>query len=151
MNTLCGPKLFDDGHRVEKMLQRSLYAGYITIPKWKIHLQPAKHEPLIDFQTWRRIQDRLEGNAYAPARKDLNADFPLRGFVTCTCGQSFTAAWSKGRNQYYAYYTCQKKGCENIRKSILKDQIEGEFEDLLHSLKPAPILFRTAWDILADL
>ncbi len=34
------------------MLERSLYAGYITIVKWDIHLHPGKHEPLISFETW---------------------------------------------------------------------------------------------------
>jgi len=67
---------------VYDLLERALYAGYIDLPKWGISLQPAKHEPLISFETWQTIQKPLKGESKAPARKDLNQDSPLRGFVT---------------------------------------------------------------------
>ncbi len=126
------------------VLKRPLYAGYITVEKWGIHLQPAQHEPLINFATWQKIQGRLKGKSSAPViRKKLNEDFPLRGFVKCgCCGHHLTAAWSKGRNRHYAYYTCQGKGCDDYKKSIRKDQIEGDFEKLLKELQPAPKLFQ---------
>ena len=126
-------------------LRRPLYAGYITVEKWGIHLHPGKHEPLIDFATWQKIQDRLDGKANAPARKDLNEDFPLRGFVTCaSCDHPMTAAWTKGRNAHYPYYFCQNRDCSERKKSIRKDKIEGDFEALLRELQPAPKLFGMA-------
>jgi hypothetical protein len=37
----------------------------------------------------------------------VNADFSLRGFVTCgCCGHPMTACWSKGRSATYPYYFC---------------------------------------------
>ncbi len=133
------------------MLKRPTYAGYITVEKWDIHMKPGKHEPLISFETFQRIQARLEGKATAPARKDLNADFPLRGFVSCACcGQPMTAAWSKGRSAHYAYYFCQTKGCAERRKNIRKEKIEGEFETLLKQLKPSPDLFHIARRMMED-
>lgn len=56
----------------QNMLRRSLYAGYIDVKKWDISLHPAKHEPLISFETWQRIQNRLNEKPQAPTRKDLN-------------------------------------------------------------------------------
>ncbi|WP_285674171.1 recombinase family protein, partial [Paralimibaculum aggregatum] len=53
-------------------LRRPLYAGYLSVPKWDIHLQPGRHEALIDFETWTKIQDRLDGKPLAPARKDIS-------------------------------------------------------------------------------
>lgn len=90
--------------RVTDLLTQVLYAGYVDVPKWGIRLQPAKHEPLISFETFQKMQARLKGPAKVPARRDLNADFPLRGFVTCGhCGKPMTACWSKGKSAYYPY------------------------------------------------
>lgn len=121
------------------MLKRSLYAGYITIPKWKIYLHPGKHEPLISFETWQKIQDRLEGVSQTPVRKDINRDFVLRGHVRCaSCGNKLTAGFSKGRSAYYPYYNCQTKGCPSYKKSIRRADIEGAFLGVLRKLQPAP-------------
>ena len=128
---------------VTDILRRPLYAGYITVEKWGIHLLPGKHEPLVSFATWRKVQDRLAGRAQAPIRKDLSADFPLRGFVACTaCGHPMTAAWSKGRSARYPYYVCCQKGCALRGKSIRKEALESAFERLLQSLTPAPVLLK---------
>ena len=136
---------------VVDLLDRVLYTGHITVPKWNIHMHPGKHEPLISVETWQKIQKRRNGTAIAPARKDLNADFPLRGFITCaSCEQPMTSAWSKGRNNYYPYYFCHQKACGEYRKSIKRDAIEGDFEELLQSLKPAPKLFKLFRMILSD-
>jgi len=131
--------------RVIEMLERPLYAGLITVPKWNIYLLQGKHEPLIAVETWQRIQDRLRGKAVAPARADLREDFPLRNFVHCgCCGHAMTAAWTKGRSKRYPYYFCQNKACSENRKSIRKEKIEGDFEALLRQLMPRPGLFSAA-------
>ena len=73
---------------------------------------PAKHEGLISYETFQRMQGRMKGAARVPARKDLNQDFPLRGFVACgCCGNTLMGCWSTGRSARYAYYLCQAKGC----------------------------------------
>ena len=136
---------------VFNMLRQPIYAGYFTIKKWGLHLHPGKHEPLISYSEWQKIQDRLAGNAYAPARADVNTDFPLRGFAECaSCGTPLTAAWSKGRTKRYAYYTCFKKGCSEARKSIPKAKIEGAFEGLLGEMKPSPITCRLIRQMFVD-
>ncbi len=92
--------------------------------------------------TWQKIQDRFDGNAHAPARKNVNFDFPLRGFVCCAAyGNAMTAAWSKGRNELYPYYHCQSRHCHMKGKSIRRDKIEGDFEALLQQMTPPPRLF----------
>ena len=69
--------------RVNNLLNQILYARYINLPSWGIHFHQDKREPLISFDTWQKIQDRLKAKAKAPTRKDLNQNFPLRGFITC--------------------------------------------------------------------
>jgi hypothetical protein len=138
--------------QVARMLTRPLYAGLITVPKWDIHMIQGVHEPLVSVETWQAVQNRRLGVAKAPARKDLNGDFPLRGFVLCSCcSEPLTAGWSKGRYRRYPYYLCDTKGCPEYRKSIRKQDIEGDFEALLTNLTPTPGLCQLAYSRLRDL
>lgn len=143
------PKDFPDGtirqQKVVRMLNRKMYAGYIGAPIWGIPYRDGKHEALISKATFEKIQERLKSGAYAPARKDLNQDFILRGAVACTCcGVPLRSSWSKGKYQRYPYYLCQTKGCEAYAKSIPRDKLEGEFEALLTALQPNESLFKVA-------
>ena len=141
--------------RVAELLQRPVYAGYVEAPNWGVNLRKGQHEGLISFATFEKIQARMKGTAKAPARKDINADFPLRGFILCNdCGSLLTACWSQGKKQKYPYYLCPTKGCESYRKSIRREQLEGEFEDVLKRLEPAKglfalakAMFKDAWDM----
>ena len=45
--------------RVTNLLGKVLYAGLIDLPEWNLHRHPAKHEPLISFDTYQAIQGRL--------------------------------------------------------------------------------------------
>ncbi len=128
--------------RVTDILTRPVYAGYITHENWDLNLVPARHEPLVTLEIWQRVQQRRSGTAKAPTRKNINADFPLRGFVLCgDCDKPLTACWSTGAKKKYPYYLCDTKGCVSYRKSIRREKIEGEFEVIVQSLKPAPGLF----------
>lgn len=87
-----------------RLLTRPVYAGYVEASNWGVSLRPGHHEPLISFETHKKIQDRMAGKAHAPARKNLDADFPLRGAVVCGhCGAPLTASWSKGKYSLYPY------------------------------------------------
>lgn len=138
--------------RVAEILSQPFYAGHITVKKWGVELQPGKHQPLISLATWQAIQQRDRGMAKAPVRSNISDEFPLRGFVTCSdCGQQLTACWSKGRNARYPYYLCDTRGCISYKKSIRREKIEGDFEELLKTLKPAPSLFHMAFEMFRDL
>ena len=128
--------------RVYEMLTRVIYAGYVESPNWGVGLRKGQHEGLIDLETFETIQARLKRTAKAPARKDINADFPLRGFILCgDCCKPLTACWSKGKNKKYPYYLCPTKGCASYRKSIKREELEAQFEDVLQRLEPTENLF----------
>lgn len=129
--------------RVIDMLKNPLYAGYITIQKWDIYLQPGKHSPIIDFATWQKIQDRFEAPKTGAVRKDNSKDFVMRGFVSCpSCDRAMTAGWSRSRTgKQYPYYQCQTRKCDRRGKSVNRDKMEGEFEALLQSMTVAPQIF----------
>ena len=89
------------------------------------------------------------------ARKDVNENFPLRGFVLCDdCGKPMTACWSKGCRKHYPYYLCDTRGCPSHRKSVPRAKIEEGFGEILRSLQPTKELFaltkamfKDAWDM----
>ena len=136
-----------------RMLHRPLYCGRITVEKWKLYLHPGKHEPLISFETWLKIQERLEGRANAPAKANISEDFVLRGAVVCnSCCHPMTAGNSRSRTgKLYPYYFCQRRGCDDYRKSIRAEKLESEFETFLKKLQPSAALLKMARAMLADL
>ena len=135
--------------KVQPMLDRVVYAGYIDHLDWNVKLLQAKHSPLISFQTWQVIQTRLQERTKAPVRKDISKDFALRGFVTCgSCDKLLTACWAKGRHIKYPYYHCRHKGCPDYKKSVRKEKIDQEFGEIIAELKPAPSLFAMAKEML---
>ena len=136
---------------VNRILTRVLYAGYLERPEWNVSLRPARHEALISLEVFDRIQARLNEGVKLPARADINADFPLRGFVLCACGNPLTACWSTSKTgKKHPYYMCFKKGCDQFRKSIPRAQLEGEFEALLSSVAPSKTMFLLIKTMFAD-
>ncbi|WP_368040292.1 recombinase family protein [Ruegeria atlantica] len=138
--------------RVKQFLTNLLYAGYLERPERNIPLTKAVHEPLISYDTYLIIQDRLKSSAVAPARKDIDLDFPLRGFIKCAkCGRKLTSCWSRsGTGVRYPYYLCQYRSCSERGKSVPRDRLEGYFETLLQSVEPSPATFEVAERVFRD-
>lgn len=141
---------------VIRFLTRPHYAGYIEKPEWGVSLRKGHHKGLIALEQYDLIQTRIRDAAKAPARKDINTDFPLRGFVVCgDCGKPLTACWSKSKTgKKHPYYLCFNKTCDSHRKSIPRDRLEADFETLLKHLTPsertfqiARAMFKQAWDM----
>ena len=136
------------------MLRRHLYAGLIDGKAYGLPIIEGKHEGLISVAVFERIQHKLDHGVYAPTRKDIKEDFPLRGAVCCSeCATPLTAGWSKGKIKRYAYYFCRSKGCSLYGKTIARKKIEGEFEALLLGIQPnrglveiAAAMFKDFWD-----
>lgn len=139
---------------VDKILSNPLYAGYIEYKPWGVSLREGRHEGMVSYETFVKIQERLKGRAHAPARKDINEHFPLRGAVACECGNKLTSCFSKsGSGKHHAYYLCQNRNCQYKGKSIRKAEIEDTFETLLAKIEPskelisiAESMFRTLWE-----
>ncbi len=138
--------------RIGQILRQCAYAGCVEAPKWGVSMRKGHHQAIISLDTYQRIQDRLSGNTRTPKRGNLNEDFPLRGFVTCSdCNSPLTACWAKGEYKRYAYYHCVQRDCPSRSKSIRREKIEGEFVELLRQLRPSPALFTVAREMLESL
>ena len=138
--------------RVKEMLTNPLYAGMVEAPNWDVSLREGKHEGLVSFTTFKKIQDRLAAKPVAPVRDTVYKDFALRGFVECgDCGQPLTACWAKGRSKKYPYYHCYNPKCTSYGKSIKRDMLEGEVEEVIQSLQPSPALVKCGFAMFKDL
>lgn len=136
---------------VKELLTCPLYAGCVERSEWNVSLRKGKHEGLISLETFETIQKRLNEKVKVPARKDIHADFPLRGFIVCDeCGRPLTSCWSQGKYQKFAYYLCYNKDCDSRKKSIPRARLEQEFEALLDQLQPTPALFSLAASMFKD-
>ncbi len=146
--------------RINTMLGNPVYAGYVEYAPWGVSLRPGQHEGLVSYETFVRAQERMAERTSAPARKDLNKDFPLRGAISCSgCSTALSAGWSRSRNgTRHPYYVCQNRKCSYKGKSIRRAKLEGEFESLLKQLTPSKALltiaekmFRTLWDARSEI
>ena len=79
----------------------------------------------------------MSGKVMLHTRKDIDADFPLRGFVICRgCGKEFTSSWSKGRHDIYPYYRCNQKGCSLRNQNIPREEIENNMRQIFRKVTP---------------
>lgn len=136
------PKDYPDSRirhmRVKRMFEQILYAGYVSMPSWGVSMRAAQHEGIVSKETFARIQERLKERPMTPARKNMRADFPLRGAVACSsCGYSLTGGWSKGKCKSYAYYSCHHHGCSKKGKTIPVAKLNEAFEKVLQSMQPS--------------
>ena len=89
------------------LLRNQLYAGIADVPEYGVRNKRGDFEPLVGEAIFFRAQAVPSGRAPTPAPKlRSHPDFPLRNFVRCeACGRGLTGSWSRGRSDYYAYYT----------------------------------------------
>lgn len=123
---------------IRRVLSNELYTGFISYPQWNVTRRQAQHEPLVSWETFCRVQDRLRNQSKPIHHKNNSEDFPLRGFVLCThCEKPFTAGWSKGRRKkYYGYYRCDNRDCSEYGRNTRWEKVHADFEALLSKYQP---------------
>ena len=109
-----------------KILHNPLCAGRIAAFR-AVH--QGNFDAIVDVELFERVQAILDGrNGRASKYCKQREDFPLRGLLTCTCGQRLTASWSRGRRGgKYPYYRCAK--CKGVNHK--RDGVEVTFKELL--------------------
>jgi hypothetical protein len=115
-----------------------LYAGYVEYAEGNVTRRKGHHVPIISYDTFEKMQERLKSRRPAQARADLGRDYILRGIVDCDeCSAPLKSGWSKGRSGLHAHYCCHTKTCPSYGKSIRRAEIEGQFEAELRALTPS--------------
>lgn len=131
LRTRTGKPIFEQ--LTDRILTDKFYAGIIVDP-WTGDEYQGQHKPMISLAEYFKVQlvKSTLSNHATRARQILNPDFPLRGFVSCICGQTYTAGWRKGRNKRYPYYHCHNRECEHYINGIPKSLLENRFTELLN-------------------
>jgi len=139
--------------KVKRLLERVIYAGYIEYPDWEVARRKGFHKPLISLEVYEAVQERLRGKTTTYARKDINADFPVRGFILCPdCLKPLTGSWTKGRKGIrFPYYWCKTENCKLRYKSIRKKDLEDAFEAVLKKVQPKEEIVRLTHAIVLDI
>lgn len=139
-------------HGIQSLLKNPLYYGMIEYKPWKIPLAKGQHEGLVAPELYPIVLARFDNKPKIRQRKDYSDDFPLRGLVRCArCGGPFTGSWSTGRyGKKYPKYDCKKLGCSMRWKTIHKDKIHDQFQNLLYGVKPESNLVDLTIDVLND-
>ncbi len=134
-----------------RMLKNIVYAGKIEVPAYKkipAKLVDGKHEPLIDLDTFLKVQKIFKIKRWRNLGNNLkHNDFPLRNFVVCDCcGEPLTASYSRGRKGTYGYY----HGRHTCKARVKKESAEVSIETLLRSIRIAPNIKDLFADVLKD-
>jgi site-specific DNA recombinase len=119
---------------LHRILRDAYFAGWIVYKRRTPDEQTfrGRHEPLIDQETFDRVQRRLDEKRVAGERPRRREHY-LRGSVFCAgCGSRLTYGVSTGQNKRgYAYYFCASRvnrtPCSerpNIRPNLIEDAIQ---------------------------
>ncbi|MER6790630.1 recombinase family protein [Amycolatopsis mediterranei] len=105
-----------------------------------IHYE-GKHQPLIEPETWLRVQDVLAAHGQQGERDRKHRHY-LRGTIFCSgCGGRLHYSRNEGNGGVYAYYLCAKKrtranNCQ--RPAVRVERIEEGVADLYERLQVPP-------------
>ena len=125
---------------LSRFLKNVLYAGKVRVPAHKEEqevLVDALHKPLINYETFQKVQYQLEQRRRIKCKPALyNKELPLRGHLECPeCGGNLTGSGSTGKSgkRHYYYHCNTKNGC-NVRFKV-KD-VHDAFDSLMKDLSP---------------
>jgi site-specific DNA recombinase len=130
---------------LHQLLTNILYLGKV---RYKTEVHDGEHEPIVDSDTWQKVQAVLQRNGRsggAPVRNKFGA--VLKGILRCTpCGCAMTPAHSTRRNKRWRYYCCtgaQKRGWATCpSKSVPAGEIEKFVVEQIRCIGRDPALVR---------
>jgi site-specific DNA recombinase len=139
---------------LQRLLNDPYYAGWIVYKRGTQDEQTfrARHEPLIDQETFDRVQAMLDERRVAGDRSQHRHHY-LRGSVFCgDCGHRLTYAMSRSKTgKRYAYFFCtsrpNKRPCSmrsNIRPAFIEDAVARYYGERPVELTSEAISRRTA-------
>jgi site-specific DNA recombinase len=120
---------------LHKVLRNPYYKGEIH---YRGVSYPGAHEPLVDPQTWQRVQDLLAANNNAAVFERRNLCY-LRGSVYCgDCGSRLMVIYAKNRwGSLYTYLTCsgRKRRTTTCQRqamplTLIEELIEDEYRTI---------------------
>ncbi|MHB1488693.1 MAG: recombinase family protein [Acidimicrobiales bacterium] len=113
--------------------------AYTGIVEWDGVHYPGQHQPLVDRDTFDRVQELLRARAARGTRERRHHHY-LQGVLTCgVCGRRLSIQRSKGTYTYTYFYCLGQKdrrngtGCQE--HYVAADQLEAEVESLYERIQ----------------
>ncbi len=138
---------------LQRILRDAYYAGWVVYKRGTPEQETfsGRHEPLIDQDTFDRVQNLLDAKRTAGERPQIHRHY-LKGSIFCgSCGQRLSFGISTGRNgRKYAYFFCSARinrtRCEmraNIRPELIEQAIERHYRERPVQLTAQEVANRT--------
>lgn len=126
--THSGKKVYKQ--MVSKMLRKKIYTGIIEYRDLKRNVQEVKgqHEPLINLETYRKIQAVLSGNNFYKS-KNKSGNYKFSKMIRCdNCSHLLSPYTQKNR----VYYRCSNYLCKD-RVNASEKILDEQFAVILHN------------------
>jgi site-specific DNA recombinase len=108
------------------------HRAYVGVVEWDGVEYERSHEPLVERDTFERVQELLAARAVRGTRERRHHHY-LKGLLVCgVCGRRLSIQYSKG---IYTYFYClgqkdRRNGTGCRERYVAADQLEAEVEDL---------------------
>jgi site-specific DNA recombinase len=142
-----GGKPFDKG-TLHSLLTNPIYIGKI---KHKTEVYEGEHEPIIDAEVFREVQNALRRNGRESVTRVRNKHGALlKGLLTCTaCDRAMVHSFTGKENKRYRYYRCAnelkngRKACPT--RSLPAPEIEQAVVDEIRIIAEDAELRKEVW------
>lgn len=113
---------------LHKILTNPYYQGTVT---FRGVTYEGTHQPLVDTETWLRVQTNLDANNARSERPQKYDHYP-KGTLYCACGAKLMIERPRDKTgDRYEYFTCsgrRRKTTNCTRSAILAERAEAEIE-----------------------
>ncbi len=117
--------------QLHNILRHPYYTGVV---RYRGAIYPGKHDPLVDIQTWQRVQELLTAKNLAG---EIHREHPhyLKGSIHCGhCGSRLIVSYAKGRGGTYPYFICigrqrDRHSCTQraLRIALVEEAVAGHY------------------------
>jgi site-specific DNA recombinase len=106
LTTVPGPRTPGRPLTVSHLHRLLRHPYYVGIVRYQGVLYEGKHEPLVDHDTWQRVQELLTAK-YLTGERHREHPHYLKGSIYCgQCGSRLIVCHANGRNGRYHYFIC---------------------------------------------
>ncbi len=127
LTTVPGPKTPSRPLTVSRLHQLLRHPYYVGIVRYQGVLYEGKHEPLVDPDTWQRVQELLSAK-YLTGERHRDHPHYLKGSIYCgQCGSRLIVNHAKGRGGTYPYFICvgrQHKRTDCTLRALRIEKVE---------------------------
>lgn len=141
---------------IRTILKNEKYIGVYTFKD--IIREEGIIPPIIDTDTFRKVQDMLARNQKMPSNKWVYLDYLLTGKLICgKCGAAMAGESGIGANgQKYSYYGCYNrktgKGCdkENVRQDLIENAVLEKMQEIIQDDELMDFIAENTWQYYLD-